>query len=310
MPPLLIWSLVLLAALAALIKGADIFVEQSAKVARVLGAPDVIIGVTLVALGTSLPELAASMASALSGAGEFAAGTVVGSNTANILFILGAAALAFRGFSFSLSLLSFDLPIMILVALVISLMLHGGAVDWPEGLILLAMYGIYLFMVAGRQADEALPTEGKFKLSMIVWLVVGGAAVWLGADYTVTSAVKLTELLGLGDTALLAITVVAVGSSLPELVVTLTAARKRYHDLSVGNVVGSNICNSTLVLGAPALVRPVPTSPVVDGVGIPFMLAASLIIYVLAQRGEVGRHAGLMMLLVFALYLGKIVGAF
>ncbi|MCB2187303.1 MAG: calcium/sodium antiporter [Deltaproteobacteria bacterium] len=308
MPAYLLWSLVLLASLAALIKGADIFVEHCARLARALGVPHYIIGVTLVALGTSLPELAASLASVFSGAGEFVAGTVVGSNVANILFILGAAIVAFRGFLFSRNIVQEDMPVLLLAAMVISLFLWDGRVSRFEGSLLVVMYGVYLLHTLRRQAESELAAEGGFRPVTILWLGLSGALVWLGADFTVKACVQLTALMGLGDTSLLAITVVAVGSSLPELLVSLAAARKKYYELSLGNVVGSNICNSFAVLGLPALVKPLPSSELVNGVGLPYMLAASLLLLIYGQRESAGTMSGLFFLILFVAYLGQVLG--
>ena len=307
---LLLWFAVLAASLAVLLKGADIFVEQASGLARTLGVPEIIIGVSLVALGTSLPELAAALASVFTGEGEFVAGTVVGSNVANVCFILGTAALAFKGFSVSGQMKRLDLPVLVASALVLSLMLMDGSVSMGEGIILLAMYGIYISQTLRQQAASDQEPQGKFRPIVILWLVLGGAAVYFGAEYTVKAVTELTVLLGLADTSLLALTVVAVGSSLPELVVTLTAAKKQYFDLAVGNVVGSNICNSFLVAGLPALVKPLPSSDVVGKVGLPFMLAATLLFFVMSHTGRVSRHSGVLLLLIFVLFLGKTVGLF
>ncbi len=311
MPDILLWSLVLIAALAVLVKGADVFVDHAALLARVLGVPDFVVGVTLVALGTSLPELAASLVSVFTGAGEFVAGTVIGSNVANLAFIMGAAALAFRGFSVSPKLMRMDLPVMLLAALVISAMAINGSVSRGEGVILLLMYLLYLtYTVREQRRSGQVEKEGTFRPSLVVWIVAGAAAVYLGAEFTVRAVVELTKLLGLADVSLLALSVVAVGSSLPELVVSLAAAKKNYNDLSVGNVVGSNICNSFLVMGAPAVVKPLPVSAAVWQVGVPFMLAVSFIFWIFAQRGEIGRTPGLFLLLIFALFLGTLGGVF
>jgi cation:H+ antiporter len=306
---LLLWFLVLAAALAVLIKGADIFVEKAAHVARVLGISDLIIGVTLVALGTSLPELAASLSAVFNNAGEFVAGTVVGSNLANITFILGAAALAFRGVSVSSQMMASDLPIMMASALILTVMAMDGSLGRLEGAALLSMYLVFTVSIVRRQREQSKPdrTE-KLKWTVAVWLVASGAAIYLGAEYTVQAAVKITELLGLNDTSRLALTVVAVGSSLPELVVTLTAAKKGFDDLSVGNVVGSNICNTFLVAGAPALITPLPVSPSVVSTGLPFMLAASLLLWFFVQKEMLSRQVGVIFLLVFVVYLARLCG--
>jgi cation:H+ antiporter len=230
---------------------------------------------------------------------------------ANLTFIMGAAALAFKGFNVTPKLMRLDLPIMLLAAVVISLMGIGGFAGRGEGLVLLAMYVLYLASTVRHQRrHEQQEREGRLRPSNFVWLAAGAAAVYLGADFTVKSVVRLTEILGLADVSVLALSVVAVGSSLPELVVSLAAAKKSYHDLSVGNVVGSNICNSFLVMGGTAVVKPLPYSPLVWEVGVPFMLGASFLFWLFAQRGAVSRTAGLFLLLIFVLFLGTMAGVF
>lgn len=310
MSPILLWCLVLVAALAVLIKGADVFVDKAAEVARVFRVSDAVIGATLVALGTSLPELAASLASVFSGAGEFVAGTVVGSNVANICFIVGAASLAFRGLTVGPTLLRRDLPVMLFAALALALVSWRGGVSRAVGVLFLVLYIVYLVQSLKERPAPGEQGAERFRPALLLWLLASAAAIYLGAVYTVRSVEELTKLLGLADTSLLALTVVAVGSSLPELVVTLTAAKKQYHDISLGNIVGSNICNVFLVIGAPALIKPLPVSPSVTQVGLPFMLAASLLLWVFAQKGVMGRSAGIYLLAMFALFLGSLVGVF
>jgi cation:H+ antiporter len=306
---LLTWFAILVAALLVLLKSADIFVEKASDIALSLGIPQAVIGVTLVALGTSLPELAASLSSVHQGAGEFVAGTVVGSNISNILFILGAAALAFGGVSISPRLLRLDLPVLVASAGLLTIMCLDGKVVFVEGLVLLAVYSIYLINLARnhRTDPERTPYQG-FNPWLILWLVGAGVGVYLGAEFTVRAVVKLTGLLGLRDTSMLALTVVAVGSSLPELAVTLTAARKQYYDLSVGNIIGSNICNTFLVIGVPSLLQPLPVSASVIYVGLPFMGLATLMGLVYAQVGTISRYAGLILLIIFIYYLAMTIG--
>lgn len=304
----LVWGLVLLAALAVLLKGADMFVEQAAQVAEALGVPHFVIGVTLVALGTSLPELAASLISVTQGAGEFVAGTVFGSNVANICLILGAAALVFKGVNLSRSLLTTDLPVMILAALVLGIISLDRRISLVEGALLLVMYGLYLCYCTRCGQLNSTGSKGRIGFKGVLLLLAGAAGVYFGAAYTVKAVVNLSAFLGLADTSVLALTIVAVGSSLPELVVTLTAAKKGLHDLSVGNVVGSNICNSFLVIGVPALIKPLPVSQSVFAVGLPFMLAASLGLFFFAWQGRLSRTGGMFLLLLFALFLATLTG--
>lgn len=304
----ILWSAILVAALAVLIKGADVFVDQAARIATVLGVSHALVGVTLVALGTSLPELAASIFSVVQGSGEFVAGTVYGSNVANLCLIMGTAALAFKGFKVNGQLIALDLPVLILAALVLGLISLDHQVSLVEGLFLLAMYVLYLAHCAHQSLNDDIEGEGRLRPKHLVLLVLGGVAIYFGAQYTVKAVQRLSILLGFADTSVLALSVVAVGSSLPELVVTLSAARKRYYDMSLGNVVGSNICNSFLVMGVPAMIQPLPVSQAVFTTGLPYMIAASLVFLPLAAQGQVRRTSGLFLLLLFGLFLATLFG--
>ena len=305
-----LWCAVLLGALAVLVVGADRFVEHAAAAARAYGVPQFVVGASIVAVGTSLPELAASLASVFHGAGGFVAGTVVGSNVTNILLVLGAAAVAFRGgVSISTRIARLDVPVMLLAAVVITLMMSDGKVSGMEGGLLLVMYAVYLSQSLRQREAPSERHDERLGRWWWAWMAGGAVGVWVGARWTVRASVELTHLLGLGDVAIVALSVVAVGSSLPELVVSLAAARRAYYEMSVGNVVGSNICNSMLVLGLPALVRPLPVAPSVMHVGVGFMLGATVVLMAYGQVGAVGRHAGLLMLLAFALFIMQLVGA-
>lgn len=299
---ILIWSIVLAASLAVLLKAAEVFVSKAALAALNLGVSDMLIGVTLVALGTSLPELAASLASVFKGAGEFVTGTVVGSNVANIGLILGVTALLFGRLGFSGRILRRDVPVMAGAAAVLSVMALNGTVTRTEGAALFALYPLYLIFAA-RGTGQRFERSGRLRKRTITWLVLSGAAIYAGAEFTVRSVIALTGLLGFADTSFLALTVVAVGSSLPELAVSLSAARRGFFDICLGNVVGSNICNSLLVAGAPALISPLPASRAVIAAGLPFMLASTLLLPLLARGGGFGRVTGALLLLVFISFL-------
>lgn len=307
MAEILFWSLFLAAALAVLLKSAEVFVAKSALLALNLGVSDALIGITLVALGTSLPELASGLFSVAEGADEFVVGTVAGSNVANLCLVLGAAALAYNRFKVSGDILRRDVTVMVLATLLLSLASFNGVIARWEGLALFSLYPAYLLIVAGAyRSGPSRERVGKIKFWTIPALFVSGAGIYLGAKYTVSGVIRLTTLLGLGDTSVLALTVVAVGSSLPELVVSLTAAKRGHFDMCLGNVVGSNICNSLLVAGGPALLTPLAVSPMVTGAGLPFMLTATLLMTMLALRRSFGRAAGAILVLVFTAFLASL----
>ena len=320
MTPIVIWSVVFTVSLSVLIKGADIFTDQSGKLAKIIGIPDIVIGATLVALGTSLPELAACLYSVLTGSGEFVAGTVIGSNISNIAFILGATSFAFGGITISKKIFSFDLPMLILSVVLLSITSMDGSIGILEGSALFVMYLLYLFYII-RNKDPETKTNGEsISPGMFFHLILSILCIYFGAEYTVRSVVELSNVFGFKDTSFMALTVVAIGSSLPELIVTVTAARKKMYDMSVGNIIGSNICNTFLITGLPSIIKPLPVTDAVFKTGIPFMSAITLAFYFLTnprflfnrhaknQNGTLGRITGGFFLLIFILYLWSLTG--
>jgi len=248
-----LWGLVFAASLACLLKAADVFIVAAEKVGLPFGLPRFIIGVTIVAIGTSLPELMAGVASVWIGASEVAIGTAVGSNITNILLILGVAALIGGGLTVGYELIRVDLPYLFGSALLLTLFAHDGSVTAAEGLLSLAGLAAYLTYTArtaeepsttvGAAATDVVPERAAPTLATWVRLLAGALVLQLAAHFTVDSTVRLATLLGIG-TELLAASVVALGTSLPELLVTVRAARAGQPELAVGNVIGSNLFNA------------------------------------------------------------------
>lgn len=253
-----------------LIKGADLFVDGSSNVAKLLGVPSIIIGLTVVAFGTSMPEASVSISSALKGANELAVSNVVGSNIFNLLVVLGASALI-KPVCCQKDSVKKEIPFSILctVALLGALFLgknaEGFTLGWVAGLILLALFAFYMYWQisaalkarkAGTIEEEA--DDGK-KLSVwksLLFIVIGIAGIILGGNMVVNGATTIAEVLGM-DQTLIGMTIVAVGTSLPELVTSMVAAKKGESDIALGNVIGSNIFNIIFILGFSCLVSPI-----------------------------------------------------
>ena len=253
-----------------LIKGADLFVDGSSNVAKLLGVPSIIIGLTVVAFGTSMPEASVSISSALKGANELAVSNVVGSNIFNLLVVLGASALI-KPVCCQKDSVKKEIPFSILctVALLGALFLgknaEGFTLGWVAGLILLALFAFYMYWQisaalkarkAGTIEEEA--DDGK-KLSVwksILYIVIGIAGIIFGGNMVVNGATTIAEVLGMDET-LIGMTIVAVGTSLPELVTSMVAAKKGESDIALGNVIGSNIFNIIFILGFSCLVSPI-----------------------------------------------------
>ena len=270
-----IWSTIspyvlLIVGFVCLIKGADLFVDGSSNVAKLLKVPSIIIGLTVVAFGTSMPEASVSISSALAGANELAVSNVVGSNIFNLLVVLGASALILP-VCVQKDSVKKEIPFSILctVALLGTLLLgknEGGfTLGWGAGLILLALFAFYMYwqISAALKARKAGAVEeeeedGK-KISLpksLIFIVIGIAAIILGGNWVVDGATAIAYTFGMSET-LVGMTIVAVGTSLPELVTSMVAAKKGESDIALGNVIGSNIFNIIFILGFSCLVSPI-----------------------------------------------------
>lgn len=246
-----------------LVKGADWFVEGSSKVAEKFGIPQLVIGLTIVAMGTSLPETAVSISAALKGSAEISIGNILGSNILNILLILGLTALICP-VAVQKSTVRYEIPYVILItAVLIGIGYTDHIVSRLDGLILWALMICYLLYLrrmvkSGEETLEEIPGEG---VEMPVWkmllmIVAGGACIVIGSDLAVDSASELARIFGMSE-RLIGLTIVAFGTSLPELVTSVTAAIKGKADIAVGNIVGSNIFNILFVIGTSSLITPI-----------------------------------------------------
>lgn len=251
--------LLLLVGFVLLIKGADFFVDGSSSVARLLGVPSVIIGLTIVAMGTSAPEAAVSITAGLAGSNEIAVSNVIGSNIFNLLMVAGFCG-AIRPFTLDRELLRRDFPVNLGANLLLIIFLINSAVSRVEGLLLLALFIAYLsFLVMNalktRQKDET--TEKTLSpLLSTVYILGGMAAIVYGGDLVVDNAILIAQHWGMSET-FIGLTIIAMGTSLPELVTSIVAARKGESGLALGNVVGSNIFNLMLILGLSSSLHPI-----------------------------------------------------
>lgn len=286
-----------------LIKGADYFVEASSSIAKVLRVPSIIIGLTIVAFGTSAPELAVSTTASLVGNNEIAVGNVIGSNIFNLLVVLGACG-AIRPFAVRLR---WDFAASILVAAALLLMIvRDQYVSRPEAFILLGMFVVFLVLTVRDALINRVEAQEEFKalppLKCAVYIVGGIAAIVWGGDLVVKSASDIALAFGLSQT-LVGLTVVALGTSLPELVTSVVASRKGENGLALGNVIGSNIFNILMVLALSAAVSPIAVNrmAIVDAA---CLIAFSVITWFLARsKQRISRLEGGVMLLMYTLYL-------
>ena len=288
-----------------LVKGADWFVEGASGIACRLGIPQLIIGLTIVAMGTSLPEAAVSITSALKGNAGITVGNIVGSNIMNIFIILGLTAVI-TTVAVQKSTVYYEIPFVFLITILLMIFGYtGNTVSFYEGVIfwiLFIGFLIYLFQSAKKNKDsveqeETVPPVWK----CILMLIAGGIMVVVGSDFAVDGASGIASAFGMSD-RLIGLTIVAFGTSLPELVTSVTAARKGKADIAVGNIVGSNIFNILFVIGTTALICKVPFESkfIIDSI---FAAAACVILWLgTIRHKELRRSCGVVMLLSYAVY--------
>lgn len=293
---------------ALLVKGADWFVEGASRLAEKFGIPQLVIGLTIVAMGTSLPEAAVSVSAALKGSAEITIGNIVGSNIMNILLILGLTALI-TPIAVQKTTVRYEIPFVILVSVVLVAMGAGGdhLLHFPDGLILWALmfcYLGYLLVIAkkGGGFSEEMPEEKPMPVwKMLLMIALGGVMIVAGSNVAVDAATELALIFGMSE-RLIGLTIVAFGTSLPELVTSVTAAIKGKADIAVGNIVGSNIFNILFVVGLSALVIPVPFDGAFRFDGGAAAAAAVLLPVFCAGAGKLKRWHGLVLLAGYAAY--------
>lgn len=294
-----------------LIKGADYFVEGASDVASRLKVPSMIIGLTIVAMGTSLPECAVSVTASLSGNNALAVANAVGSNIFNLMVVCGACAL-FVPLAVQIDTLKKEFPFSIGCAvLLVAFGYFGMSLGHIDGIIMLVLFAFYLASMimsarkARKEAQEAPEEELHENLPIwkcVLFIIGGAAAIKFGGDFVVEGASFVASKAGLSQN-LIGLTIVALGTSLPELVTSIVAARKDEVDMAIGNVVGSNIFNILLVLGIAAAISPVAfiMENVID---IILLIAMSVVVWILAfTNREIRRTEGVGMLLIYATYL-------
>ena len=289
-----------------LVKGADWFVEGASGIADKFGIPQLVIGLTIVAMGTSAPETAVSITAAIKGNADIAVGNVVGSNILNILIILGISSVI-TSIAVAKTTIRYEIPIMLgITLLLLGFGANGGTICLWEGIVLLLCfvgYLLYMFVMVkkGEMQAEEMESTKKPLWKMLIACVVGlGLIIW-GSDLTVDAATALAKIFGMSE-KFIGLTVVALGTSLPELFTSVIAAKKGKADIAIGNIVGSNIFNILFVIGTSALIIPVAfeMSFVIDCL---VAVAAGVILWLcVCRKKKLNRLDGIIMLVSYAAY--------
>ncbi len=289
-----------------LVWGADKFVAGASALARRLGVSPLLVGLTIVAFGTSAPELAVSLTAALQGANEIAVGNVVGSNIFNLLMVAGLSAVVCP-LVMDRTLLRRDWPISLAAAVLLLVFIAPDlTISRIEGVILLVVFALVLstqIRAALKNRDTLESEEDEITMPPLmigVNIVLGLACIIIGGQLAVNGATGIARMFGLSET-LIGLTIVAIGTSLPELVTSLVAARKGQNEIAMGNVIGSNIFNLLFILGVSATITPIPVqaTSIIDAL---VLIGISIVFYLPARRGKLGRAPGVIMALTFVVY--------
>ena len=296
---------ILLVGFLLLVKGADWFVEGAAGIAKKLGIPQLIIGLTIVAMCTSMPEAAVSITAALQENAGITIGNIVGSNILNILIILGVTALI-TNVAIQKSTLYYEIPYMIAITIVLMIFgITGGEITFIEGIIFWLLFIVflgYLFVMSKKgnsQEDEEVKDIPVWKC--ILFMLVGGVMVVKGSDFAVSGASAIARFFGMSE-RFIGLTIVAFGTSLPELVTSVTAAKKGNAGIAIGNIVGSNIFNILFVIGTTALICTVPFESkfIIDTI---IAIASGAVLWLGTYKNrELRKPCGIVMLLGYAAY--------
>jgi cation:H+ antiporter len=330
------WILLFVVSLAVLIKSADYFTESSEKIGIALKVPPFIVGVAIVSIGTSLPELATSLAAVFKNQTEIVAANAIGSNIANILLVVGFSSIVARKMSIKRSLINLDLPLLACVTTLIVFILWDKQVTFTEGIIAVATYLVYSFYLVSSEKERKTLTHAntkeenkqrlpatridrlgiirklwkhppKFEKGVFTTLAASAVFIYLGANYTIESIIHIAEKINVPE-PLIVMSAMAIGTSLPELIVSVRAAMKKKYEIALGNIFGSNIFNAMIVIGVPAMVTTLKVDNTTFLVGIPFLIGATVLYIFSGISRKIYNWEGMMYILIYILFLMKIFG--
>jgi cation:H+ antiporter len=311
MLPTFIWFIIFVVSLFVLVRASGYFTESAEKIGLYFGLPDFIVGVTIVAIGTSLPEIVSSIFAVLRNSSEIVIGNVLGSNITNIFLVVGLEAIVGRKLKINYELIHIDLPLLMGSALFLTVTIWDGAFTLPEAILCLAGAVVYFFHAvstkkkrAGIITNQGLKTR-KIEWKTVIIMFISAFFIFLGGRYTIESVIKLSGVLNIGK-EIIAASAIALGTSLPELVVTIIAARRGRPEIAIGNVLGSNIFNALAVMGIPALIGNLTIPQNILTFVLPMMLIASLLFFFMSQDKEITSWEGWLLLIFYAFFIMKL----
>lgn len=314
---MLVWLLVLVVSLFLLVKSADYFNNAAEKVGLSFGFSPFIIGVVIVAVGTSLPELVSSVLAVIRNSSEIVVGNVLGSNVSNVFFILGLTAVVYKKpIRLRSKHVLVDLQFLVGSSLFLAVTIYDRVFNVWEGILCVAAFVVYiLYQVRNdnppEEAEENGQSAARVKVGFKEYaiLVISAAFIYASAEAVIASVTRLSEFLGLGK-EIIAASMIALGTSLPELSVSLNAASKGNTDVAVGNILGSSIFNSFWVTGFASFFGEIAVPENMLTISLPFMLIATFLLFILTRDKELRKWEGYLFLLFYVLFLGKLFALF
>ncbi|MGM0629004.1 MAG: calcium/sodium antiporter [Patescibacteria group bacterium] len=337
MTPLLLWSAVFLISLFALVKGADWLIHSSEKIGLAAGFSPFVVGVLVVSLGTSFPELVASLFAGFKGASEFAVANAVGSNLANILLVAGFSAAIAGRLSTTKNLINIELPLLAIGTALFLAVAWDGTVNIFEGALMILTYVVYLFyaikdrdidsenkefaelplkindgdpfndQVKDKSGNVSIKEKPVLRARDLLVFIAGGVMLGFGSKYLIDSVFSLSEILGVG-VGWITITAVAIGTSLPELLVSVKAATKKRFDLALGNIFGSNVFNMMVVVGLPALFFKIEIDEQTYSIGLPFLAVATFLFVISGISKSINSWEGIFYIFFYVIFISALLG--
>lgn len=322
---LIIWSIIFIASLALLVKGADWLLESAERIGLAMGLSSFVVGVVIVGLGTSFPEIVSAVAAVMKGVTEIVAANAIGSNIANILLVVGLSAIVGGRLSVTKDLIDLELPLLAGSTLLFAAVAFDGYISFGESALLVVLFFVYfaytLFSSNTENSQKTLPSRGDRREEVALdgkkprkvifswrdgfWLVLGITALSIGAKYLIDSVVELSSLLGIG-VGVISLAAVALGTSLPELLVSVKAALANKSEVALGNIFGSNVFNILLVVGVPGLFARLSLDEPTLTLGLPVMLIATFIFVISGISRRIHAFEGAMYLVIYIFFIGKL----
>ncbi|MCF7871484.1 calcium/sodium antiporter [Candidatus Woesearchaeota archaeon] len=295
-----------------LMKSSDFFTDASEKIGLHFGMPKFLIGVTIVAIGTSLPELVSSIIAVVTNNSEIVVGNVIGSNITNIFLVLAVVAIIAKKIKVEYDLIGIDMPFLLGSAFLLILALMDGQFSLIEAILFIVLTIIYMIYTVKQEEQNKNVKQHKLQkkklpLSVPIILLLSAIGIYFGAKFTVDSVVAMSEIFKIGK-EILAVTIVALGTSLPELAVSISAARKGRTEMAIGNVLGSNIFNSFAIMGLAGLFGKIVVPNIMISLGLPVMLIATLMYFFITLDKKTTKWEGWLLLIFYMFFIGYMAG--